>query len=98
MNETQLHQLIKARMQAAGISAPTIHAFLNAVQKVQRGDRGMFPESAIEPIPSLPRLEEVPSPDSMSRSLLLELAVIKLNGGLGTSMGLEKAKSLIPVK
>lgn len=98
MNETQLHQLIEARMQAAGISAPTIHALLNAVQKVQRGDRGMFPESAIEPIPSLPCLEEVPSPGSTSRSLLLELAVIKLNGGLGTSMGLEKAKSLIPVK
>jgi len=24
--------------------------------------------------------------------------VLKLNGGLGTSMGLEKAKSLLPVK
>ena len=31
-------------------------------------------------------------------SLLDKLAVIKLNGGLGTSMGLAKAKSLLPVK
>lgn len=30
--------------------------------------------------------------------LLSKTAVLKLNGGLGTSMGLEKAKSLLPVK
>jgi len=29
---------------------------------------------------------------------LEQTAVLKLNGGLGTSMGLEKAKSLLPVK
>ena len=31
-------------------------------------------------------------------ALLSATAVLKLNGGLGTSMGLEKAKSLLPVK
>ena len=36
---------------------------------------------------------------SLSQQTLLEqTAVLKLNGGLGTSMGLEKAKSLLPVK
>ena len=34
----------------------------------------------------------------MRQSLLEQTAVLKLNGGLGTSMGLEKAKSLLPVK
>lgn len=29
---------------------------------------------------------------------LKETVVLKLNGGLGTSMGLDKAKSLLPVK
>lgn len=29
---------------------------------------------------------------------LPETVVLKLNGGLGTSMGLDKAKSLLPVK
>ena len=33
-----------------------------------------------------------------NQSLLSKTAVLKLNGGLGTSMGLEKAKSLLPVK
>ena len=32
------------------------------------------------------------------RALLAHTAVLKLNGGLGTSMGLEKAKSLLEVK
>ncbi len=35
---------------------------------------------------------------SLRQSLLEQTAVLKLNGGLGTSMGLEKAKSLLPVK
>jgi UDP-N-acetylglucosamine pyrophosphorylase len=32
------------------------------------------------------------------QELLSATAVLKLNGGLGTSMGLEKAKSLLEVK
>ena len=32
------------------------------------------------------------------QALLSKTAVLKLNGGLGTSMGLEKAKSLLEVK
>jgi UTP--glucose-1-phosphate uridylyltransferase len=32
------------------------------------------------------------------KELLAKTAVLKLNGGLGTSMGLEKAKSLLVVK
>ena len=32
------------------------------------------------------------------QTLLSKTAVFKLNGGLGTSMGLEKAKSLLEVK
>lgn len=31
-------------------------------------------------------------------AFLPETVVLKLNGGLGTSMGLDKAKSLLPVK
>jgi UDP-N-acetylglucosamine pyrophosphorylase len=53
-------------------------------------------EASIEPVTSLPQasaLELKPQPE-----LLHQTVVIKLNGGLGTSMGLEKAKSLLPVR
>merc|ERR1719446_895466 len=55
----------------------------------------MMPESALEGVESLPDLEALEiTPDA---SLLKECVVLKLNGGLGTGMGLEKAKSLLPV-
>src|ERR1041385_2150242 len=98
MNTTALDQSIESKMRAAAVGAPTIKAFLNAVHKVVSGDRGMVAESAIEPIASLPKLDDFPEPGGASRALLRQLAVIKLNGGLGTGMGLEKPKSLIPVK
>lgn len=41
--------------------------------------------------------EELEDPED-AQTLLSATAVLKLNGGLGTSMGLEKAKSLLPVK
>lgn len=50
-------------------------------------------------------MESLPSLGSLGKDiprdvadLLRKTAVLKLNGGLGTSMGLEKAKSLLPVK
>jgi UTP--glucose-1-phosphate uridylyltransferase len=45
------------------------------------------------------KLEDLEEPDSAKDSEnLSQLVIIKLNGGLGTSMGLSGAKSLIPVK
>lgn len=46
----------------------------------------------------LPRLESLGSASADVKTLLHKTAVLKLNGGLGTSMGLEKAKSLLVVK
>lgn len=45
----------------------------------------------------LPVYDELEEPED-AQALLSATAVLKLNGGLGTSMGLEKAKSLLPVK
>merc|ERR1719262_1856282 len=55
----------------------------------------MMPEStldSVKPLPELAKLNITPKPD-----LLKETVVLKLNGGLGTGMGLDKAKSLLPV-
>ncbi|HTB85647.1 MAG TPA: UTP--glucose-1-phosphate uridylyltransferase [Candidatus Sulfotelmatobacter sp.] len=97
MNE-DLPQAIRAKMRHARVGEATIDAFLASVDKVAAGDRGMIPESTIEPVDELPTLESLPATVSDPAALLDQLAVIKLNGGLGTGMGLEKAKSLIKVK
>jgi UDP-N-acetylglucosamine pyrophosphorylase len=59
----------------------------------------MLPESTISPVESLPQADDLPEPPADEvASLLAQSAILKLNGGLGTSMGLEKAKSLLEVR
>merc|ERR1711915_538924 len=53
-----------------------------------------LPHGAIQPYSSLPAAEN----KEVIRSLLDQLVVIKLNGGLGTSMGCSGPKSIIPVR
>ncbi len=57
-------------------------------------------ESLRSPDPEkLPRRDSLPTPsEDQSRETLTKLAVCKLNGGLGTSMGCPGPKSLIPVR
>ena len=87
----------ETKMRAAGLSAACIAAFRHNYNALVAGDTGQIPEASIQPVATLPRYEEVGSaaPDS---ALLAQTAVLKLNGGLGTSMGLESPKSLLPVK
>lgn len=98
MSEDSIQPAVEAKMQGAGLARPTIAAFLAAVRKVQAGDFGLLAEADLQPVPELPRLEAFPEPDSRDRDLLDQLVVFKLNGGLGTGMGLDRTKSLIPVK
>jgi UDP-N-acetylglucosamine pyrophosphorylase len=87
-------------MRAAGQTEAALRGFLGAVARVRRGERGFLPESAIDPVESLPRLEALQSAQTAvsDESLLRELVVFKLNGGLGTGMGLDGPKSLVPVR
>jgi UDP-N-acetylglucosamine pyrophosphorylase len=56
----------------------------------------MIPESTISPSGDLANSDDF-SKDA-DTSLLAKTVVLKLNGGLGTGMGLDKAKSLLKVK
>ena len=89
---------VAAKMEAAGVTGPTVRFFLSALRHVRAGERGLIREADIEPVRGLPRLMDFAPATAADAARLRELAVIKLNGGLGTSMGLERAKSLIPVK
>ena len=93
-----ISEAIKTKMRAGGVAGAVIDTFLAAVAKVAAGERGQIPESTIEPVAELPSLESLPAAGSGAGELLNQLAVVKLNGGLGTGMGLDRAKSLIQVK
>jgi UTP--glucose-1-phosphate uridylyltransferase len=87
------------RMQTAGLPELFIHTFAHYYEQLVSGVTGLIPEVEIEPIASLPDAEQF-SEELAKRgeAVLGKTAVIKLNGGLGTSMGLEAAKSLLTVK
>ena len=89
---------IQEKMLAAKVPVPAINAFLTSVQKVAEGATGLLSESVIDPVADLPLLDALPESTASGATLLNQLAVIKLNGGLGTGMGLDSAKSLIKVK
>lgn len=85
-------------MRKAGLSDAAIRAFKHSYTNLAAGKTGLLPEKSIEPVRSLPRYEEVARHHAEGALLLSQVVVVKLNGGLGTSMGLEKAKSLLRLK
>lgn len=90
---------IRACMQAEGLPEPAITAFLRAYGRLREGESGLIPESAIEPVTALPDAERLPPAlAAIGREALARTVIIKLNGGLGTSMGLDRAKALLTVK
>jgi UDP-N-acetylglucosamine pyrophosphorylase len=88
---------IRDKMKSAGLSSPAIRAFLYQYEKLAGNETGSIAEASIAPVKNLPSIEGKPFPDD-SALLTTETVVLKLNGGLGTGMGLEKAKSLLPVR
>jgi len=85
-------------MEAAGVAEPAIRSFERCYQMLEANETGMIPESQIAPVESLPNLETISQTITPRAELLAQTAVLKLNGGLGTSMGLERAKSLLTVR
>jgi UTP--glucose-1-phosphate uridylyltransferase len=85
------------KMRAAGVSEAAREAFARRFERLLAGDSGAIDGDELEPV------SEVPALDGLARTgdgdaPLDRAVVIKLNGGLGTSMGLHEPKSLIEVK
>ncbi len=84
-------------MESAGLSKAAIAAFERSYGLLAANESGLIPESAITPAEGLPLYEDVATTQA-TPDLLAKTVLLKLNGGLGTGMGLEKAKSLLPVR
>ena len=88
----------RLRLQKDGASPELITEFLRRIERVDSGATGKIKWDTVS---DLKKEDYVPLGDlpshTSSSSCFSKLAVIKLNGGLGTSMGLDRAKSLLPV-
>ena len=88
-----------AKAEAGGAHPVELHALRRRLEQLTDPDAGLLPGDTLEPLEDLPQLEELPEPpEEQAREVLDGLAVVKLNGGLGTSMGLSGPKTLLEVK
>eukprot|EP01023_Acetabularia_acetabulum_P013170 TRINITY_DN162_c0_g1_i1.p1 TRINITY_DN162_c0_g1~~TRINITY_DN162_c0_g1_i1.p1 ORF type:complete len:475 (-),score=81.98 TRINITY_DN162_c0_g1_i1:454-1878(-) len=91
-------QLYEDKMKAEGLSEAAINAFKRNYEQLVQNVTGLVPEKDIKNVEKLKYLTDMQPPSHDIKQILQQTAVLKLNGGLGTSMGLEKAKSLLVVK
>lgn len=88
----------QGKMRAAGVPANAVDVFSHYYKELERGATGLIREDSITPVIDPPLLAEVVIDEARAREAFARTAMIKLNGGLGTSMGMDRAKSLLPVR
>lgn len=86
------------KMADAGVGAAAIEAFSAGYRQLESGETGLIEESSIEPLTDIAHLDQIEIDDQAGRDALAATVFIKLNGGLGTSMGLAGPKVLLPVR
>ncbi|NNG21286.1 UTP--glucose-1-phosphate uridylyltransferase [Naumannella sp. ID2617S] len=86
------------KMTEAGVNPVAIQVFRHYYEQLKSGATGLISEDSIAPLTEVDRLaDQHPDPEAAQQALA-QTVVIKLNGGLGTSMGMDRAKSLLPVR
>jgi UTP--glucose-1-phosphate uridylyltransferase len=88
----------EAKMRSAGLPPIAIETFRHYYERLRGGESGALTEEDIDPLETLPDVEELAGYEARGASVLGKAVVIKLNGGLGTSMGMTNAKSLLGVR
>ena len=97
MSEAGLRAAVE-KMRAEGVAQAAIDTFAHYYRRLEAGETGVLPEAELEPVESVPDAEELPAAGGDGGDALDATVVLKLNGGLGTGMGMDRAKSLLEVK
>ena len=91
-------QAFEAKMRGEGLPDLAIRAFEQSFEALSSGATGLIAESDISPLHTLQSLDEIKGHSDSGQQVIGRTVVLKLNGGLGTSMGMTRAKSLLPAK
>jgi UTP--glucose-1-phosphate uridylyltransferase len=99
MNTPGYIAAVVAKAEAGGVHGAGLAALRRRLRQLGDQQAGLLPGEVLEPLADLPRLDELPEPSpGQARDVMDRLVIVKLNGGLGTSMGLSGPKSLLEVK
>ncbi|TXL62153.1 UTP--glucose-1-phosphate uridylyltransferase [Aeromicrobium terrae] len=91
-------EMARRKMADAGVPSRAIDVFSAFYRELEQGSRGMIREDDVEPLTDVAHAADLRVDDATAREAAAVTAVIKLNGGLGTSMGMDRAKTLLPVR
>lgn len=87
------------KMRREGLSENVIRTFARAYNELANGETGYIPGAVALPVDDVPDAEVLPQTATAAGMEALNRTVLcKLNGGLGTGMGLNAPKALLPVK
>jgi UTP--glucose-1-phosphate uridylyltransferase len=84
------------KLRREGLPEEAVAAFRQLYDQLAAGASGTLPDAELTPVRGLPELGELPRPKTLPS--LAHAAVVKLNGGLGTSMGMTGPKSLLEAR
>jgi UTP--glucose-1-phosphate uridylyltransferase len=99
MNTSDYAAAVVAKAEAGGVDGAELAALRRRLRQLSEPQAGLLPGDALEPLADLPSLDGLAEPTAeQAREVLDQLVIVKLNGGLGTSMGLSGPKSLLEVK
>jgi UTP--glucose-1-phosphate uridylyltransferase len=84
------------KMEDEGVPRPAIDTFRHYHDQLVSGASGLLRDADLEPVGEIDELEALP--EETDAEALDRTIVLKLNGGLGTSMGMTAPKSLIEAK
>jgi UTP--glucose-1-phosphate uridylyltransferase len=84
------------KMRRAGLPEAAVRTFAHAYRELAAGASGTLPDRELEPVRDVPDAAALTAPPD--RAALDRTVVVKLNGGLGTSMGMSGPKSLIEAR
>jgi UTP--glucose-1-phosphate uridylyltransferase len=86
------------KMRDDSIPEQAIKVFTAFYHQLEHGASGLIPEFEVEPLTNVAHVQHLEFDTATLREAAASTVMIKLNGGLGTTMGMERAKSLLPVK
>ena len=85
----------ETKMREADQPEEAIRSFRSAYERLVSGESAMLPSADLEPAGDVDIFDQLPDADPQ---VLDHVAVIKLNGGLATTMGLRSPKSLVEAR
>ncbi|MEO6605114.1 MAG: UTP--glucose-1-phosphate uridylyltransferase [Aeromicrobium sp.] len=84
------------RMADGGVPQRAIDVFSDFYAQLKGGATGLIAEADVDPLVDIDHASEIEFDEEARRAAASVTVVIKLNGRLGTGMGLDRAKTLLP--